>query len=423
MAKAPTSTTPAEKPQPDEFEIDDDIDSGPDVAGAAPADPADDDDSEPERGSPEREETPREAAVRRYRELRDARLKGVASDDDAASDDDEDETESEAPAPAQAKAPAKPAPVAAAPASNPNSDAEPEVELTINGATVRMKQSDVIAHAQVALASKGILDEVKALREETLAQRGRAARDDDDSGDDDDGYGVDGKAETPRPAIDAEKLENIVERIQIGDKEEGREALAELIQLVGGKQGDGVKAEEIGRVVTEQIARARIVSEIEDATTSFRQKYDALVADPDVLNVSISRLAGEVRQDLISAGLDKTAAERATPDQLMELHTQARIKGIKVRPIRDHLDKVGADMTAKFAPVWGGTRADETRQPQHQPGQPEPSSRIAERMDRKRQAAAQPRTAGVRATSEPAQKPKSRTDVLMEMRRSRGFSV
>ena len=385
MARSPSTTDKG--PQQDVLpELDDDIEP---VAAEASADPVDFDDTPDVDDEPERAETPREAAVRRYRELRDGKAKAAPDKDDEDAGDD-------------------PGPEAPAKASDPAS----AVAAAAKSIAASSTPTPVAADPDPRFAS--ILEEIKALREDAKAPP--KAEPVDDTADDGD------QTPSAKTAADSEKLGSIVERIQIGDKEEGSLALAELIELLDGGKKGAIRAEDVGRVVTEQIARSRVVNEVEEATNSFMTKYDKIVADPDVLSVSVTRLANEVRQDLVSAGLDKAAADKATPEQLMEWHTQARIKNLKVRPMRDHFEKVGTDMTAKFSALLGS----ETPRPasrQSQPQQPAPSNRIAERMDRKRSAPVQPRTAGVRANTEPAQKPKSRSDVLMEMRRSRGFTA
>lgn len=420
MAKAPAPSTET-GPQPDVLpELDDDVD----VSASSDALLVDEvtDDEAPQRSGPPptRKDQRREDAVRLYRKLRNAAAQAETNDAETADDDLGEEAGEESQAPA---------PVAAAPATPVTTpDSDPDIEVKVHGENRKMKQSELIAKAQIALASENILEEVKALREETRALRGRATDPEHQpAGDDLNAQGdpsPDGTrtANQPKLELDTEKLENIVERIQIGDKEEGRQALTELIELVGtGKQGDGLKPEEIGRVVNEQIARSRIVSEIEEAANGFQSKYDALLKDQDIAELSLARLSSEVRQDLVRAGMAQDTAAKATPEQLLEMHTQARMRGLKVRPMREHFDKVGTDMSAKFGAVVGVNPASNPTPTQ--PVTPTPSTRVAERVDRKRQASVQPRSAGVRASTEPAQKPKSRADVLMEMRRSRGFSA
>src|SRR5690606_33523000 len=111
------------------------------------------------------------------------------------------------------------------------------------------------------------LDEAKRLLQEARALRGsnddpanQQGADDDLNAQDDQSPEGKGKTDPSKPALNPAKLENIVERIQIGDKDEGRQALAELIDIVSsstGNKGDTLKADDIVRVANEQIARAR----------------------------------------------------------------------------------------------------------------------------------------------------------------------
>lgn len=414
MAKAPTNSAEAQR---DEVPpLDDDIEPAEQAAARDDADDGADQDAEPV----EKAESPREAAVRRYRELRaqrEAAASGDTSEDDGASDGDEQDDPEPAPARAQ---PQK---------VEPESADEPEFEVKVHGQTKKLKASELVAKAQIALASENILDEVKSLKRdmEARAQRGRSS-DPADQQDEDDGLNAQeddrspkepAKANQRKPVLDAEKLEDIVERIQIGDKAEGRAALSELIDAISGSapENSAMKPEEIGRVVTEQIARARFKSEIEEATGKFRQEYAGVVSDPDVLDASLRRLGAELRQDLTAAGMAPEKIDKLSTDQLLEFHQQARMAGHKTRGYSQILDKVGKEVSQKFGAILPSRETSPTNRSQ----QPTPSASLNERVDRKRSAPVQPRTAGVRA-SDSQPKPKSRADVIAEMRRSRGYA-
>ena len=419
MAKAPTNSAEAQR---DEVPpLDDDIEPAEQAEARDDADDSAGQDAEPV----EKAESPREAAVRRYRELR-AQREAAASGDTSEDADDSDEQDDPEPAPARAQ-PQK---------VEPESADEPEFEVKVHGQTKKLKASELVAKAQIALASENILDEVKSLKRdmEARAQRGRSS-DPADQQDEDDGLNAQeddrspkepAKANQRKPVLDAEKLEDIVERIQIGDKAEGRAALSELIDAISGSapENSTMKPEEIGRVVTEQIARARFKSEIEEATGKFRQEYAGVVSDPDVLDASLRRLSAELRQDvaafhqyLSAAGMAPGNIDNLSTDQLLEFHQQARIAGYKTRGYSQILDKVGKEVSQKFGAILPSRETSPTNRSQ----QPTPSASLNERVDRKRSAPVQPRTAGVRA-SDSQPKPKSRADVIAEMRRSRGYA-
>ena len=331
--------------------------------------PADDD----------RAESPREAAVRRYRELRD-QARTESPDDDAV----DDEANGAADAVRDATPPTKAAP--SVEVSQPAAQPSPANDTALD-------------------ATRALLEQTKALLEEAKAARAPAvASNDDVDGTNDDA--TDGKS-------DEDKLEDIVERIQIGDKAEGRQALTELIEIMGGRGKAG--SDDVGRVVQQQIAQNQVLGEISQATGAFREKYKSLVEDSDLLESSLRRLSVEIRDDLVKSGVKAEDIDRASPDQLMTMHQQARIRGQKVRGYNEIFEKVGADVSTKFGSIIGGST--KTAQP---PAQVQTTT-VADRVERKRTASAQPRAAGVRSTTGPQQKPKTRAEVVMEMRRQRGF--
>lgn len=390
------------------------LDDDAEVVAAAPAQDAAADDAPADREEPAKTEryNPREEAVRRYRERRQQQEAASRDEDDAAADDaaaNDDVEEAEA------------APVKAAPAEPAPQQDEPEFTLLVDGKPVKMKQSEVLAKAQIAVASDNRLDEAKALLKEARALRGRDAdpehhrddADDDLKGQDDQSPTDADKTNQSRPAIDKEKLRTIVQRIQVGDEEEGAEALLELAQtLEAGKQQ--ITPEDIGRVV----ARSQIQNELKGAAEAFQGKHAAVINDPDLRDVTFGRVRSEVREDLQKLGFDSQKLAGMTGEQLFSLHMDARAKGMKVRDYNQVFDKVGTDMTKRF----GAVVAPPSPQPTKQPAA-DNATRIAnERLDRKRSTIQQPRTAGMRQAPPPQKQARSHADVIADMRKARGFS-
>ena len=368
-------------------ELDDDVEVG---TTPAATDAADDAEQPATRKADEEDkpESPRDAAVRRYREMRDAAKAPAADDDsDGDADDDRDNADDEAPVAASPAEPRARQPLAATVQPAPAND------TALDATRVLLEQT------------KALIEEVKAARAAPVA----AANDD--------AYEDDAAPNADKSGLDADKLEDIVERIQIGDKAEGRQALSELIEIMGGRKTDN---NDVGRVVRQEMAQDRVMGEISQATSEFRTKYRGIVDDADLLESSLRRLNAEIRDDLVRSGSKAEDVHRASPDQLMAMHQQARIRGHKVRGYGEIFEKVGTDVSAKFSTMIGG--APRSASPAARSAQPQQSSTtVAGRVDRKRLASAQPRAAGLRANTEPQQKPKSRADIVMEMRRQRGF--
>jgi len=143
-----------------------------------------------------------------------------------------------------------------------------------------------------------------------------------------------------------------------------------------------------------------------------------------LLETSFAKLRAKVREDLVAAGENPQTLAPLNGEQLFALHQQRRMQGVKLRDYNRIFGEVGQEMAAKFAPVLQ-TAAPATPAPKQQPpAQTPPTNRtITERIERKRAAPTQPRTAGVRTPTAPSQKPKSYADVVTDMRRARGYSA
>lgn len=375
-------------------ELDDDTQAGVDEPQSSPDDqvPARDDRvAKSETTEAEPAETPRDAMVRRYRELRDAK---VPANDDG--DDDAGDIEQQAPAAAAAATPS--------PASPP----------------VKADQPPPASPNDVALeATRALLEQTRTMVEEARALRSPAPAPAPAANDDDNEGSATDKAS--RLAVEDDRLEEIVERIQIGDKAEGRAALTELIEIVGSKVHAGMKPDEIGRVVQSHMAQERVTDELKGAANAFRDKYKGLVADQDLLDTSFRRLDSELRSDLVKIGVPEADVRGADSNALMNMHRSARLSGKPVRAYGEIFETVGSTVQSKFAPMLAPAPAAEPHRkaPTSQPIQPVNS----ERVDRKRQLSAQPRAAGMRSDPQPQQKPKTRAEVVADMRRQRGFKV
>lgn len=395
-------------------EIADDIEIEP-VAAAANSD--DTDDGAPENAGPAQSDKAdrRNDIVRRFLERRkqqevtaDVEPDAVAVADDA-SDEVEDETET--------------APIEAAPVNAPAKveDAEPEFTLLVDGKLVKMKQSEVLAKAQIAVASDNRLDEAKRLLQEARVLRGQDAtsqhqRDgDDDLNGQDDEAPVDAKATNQPSKLDREKLRGIVQRLQIGDEDEGVDALSEVVSLLAADSRPGVTREDIER----EIAQSRLKSEMTAAGEAFQEKHAAIMGDQELREIAYGRIRGEVRADLASLGIDAQQLAGLNGEQLFTLHMNARAQGAKVRSYDKLFEKAGADVSTRYGAL---IQPAADPQPTQQTQQPTQSRDVAQtRIDRKRSASQQPRTAGMRQAPPPQQQAKSRAEIIADMARARGF--
>lgn len=408
------STTDLKTAEPTDDAADDALD-----APVLANDSADDAAPQPQRNARNKGDEAREEAVKRYRELRADRERQAALDagEEPAVDDDE-------PAVDAAHAPAEVhAATAAAPAE------EPIYTLLVDGKPVQMKASEVIAKAQITVAADNRLDEAKRLLAEAKAIRSQSAPEhqpgqgDGRTGNADPApAGAQDKANQSRPALDREKLRAIAQRIQVGDDDEGADAFEEFAAEIAARQTAAHSPDDIVALVNEKMSRQQITREITTAAETFKTTYPGIIQDQDMLEASFSRLRGKVREDLVRSGIDATQLEGLQQEQLFQLHQQQRVKGAKVRDYDTIFKEVGTEMSAKFAPVLAPkTSSDPVASKPTAQGAP-PARSIAERVDRKRSASMQPRTAGARTPAASTSKPKSYADVIADMRRARGFS-
>ena len=352
---------------------------------------------------------------------REARRKAEAGETDEAQDNPaadpaDDGVDEPAPsAPTQAKA-------------EPAADADPEIELVIYGQPIKKRLSEIKAEAQKSLAAdqklaeaKALVDEVKALKD-SLAQRGPADGAEhhrDDAGQRapkstakaDDG-------EHHSDDLDEATLDSIVQRIQVGDQDEGRSAVKDIVEIIRKGNTSRIDETRVQQIVQGSLAQTETKREIDGAVARFSEKYPTLASDDEYLDVTLRRVSNELRSDLRANGYsDDDLAKIADPRDLARMHAEVRRKGAQVRTYDALLDDVGKHLVTKFGlkekPAGDQPPASQTP-PQRQ------ASTADRRVEMKRAAAAQPRAAGARATtSTNAPRPKTYAEIVAEMARSR----
>lgn len=415
MAKAPTKAQTTTNETVPEIEEDGDL-SGADHVSQDTRDTAPADD-EPEKAAPAKAEDPREDIVKRYRELRNKAAQGEDDADDGA-EGEQDEAE-----PDQPEAPADK--VDAKKDEEPVEKPEQEFELVVDGKTVKKKLNEVIALAQITAAGDNRLDEAKRLLREAQALRGSAKTehppsdaDEEETHQDDGTQDRGGTREHPpaKRALSPEKLKGIIERIQVGDSDEGVQALQELVEAVAPRDD----AETVGRVVEQRLTNMKTEEEIQSALTAFATNYPEIAKDEILADAGRTILRNELIKDLKSVGADEAEIDKIKHDAraLAAAQRQLRSNGHKVRSYHELLDEVGKTMATKF----GVKRASDNTDPNPPPkATPQPSSTTQSRVERKRTAPQQPRAAGVRGQTPSAPKRKSPADVVAQMRKDRGF--
>lgn len=142
--------------------------------------------------------------------------------------------------------------------------------------------------------------------------------------------------------VDRDKLRKITEAIQVGDTDEGTEALAEFVDHVAGRAERGLQ---------ERAVQARLKQENDEALQKFAKKYPDLGAKKHLADAAKSVLADEIITDLKAAGLTDQDIEphRSNVGNLATVHGVARMKGLKgVRTPDELLSATGEFMTREF---------------------------------------------------------------------------
>lgn len=310
------------------------------------------------------------------------------------------------------------------PASAPAIADDAEIELVVYGVPVKKKISEIKADAQKLLAADAKFEEAKRaaseareLLKEAQAQRSKSSEEHHLDDDADTGKKTTrSPADQPADDVDDVDVDSIAERLQVGDRNEGKEAIAELVKLVRGRKTSAVDETEVSRVVEERLERNRTKQEIDTAIEKFSQSFPNIVKDDELVDVALRRVSKEIRADLLANGLSADDVDKITdPGDLVRFHSQVRRtnKAAKLRSYDDVLTAVGTHLTTKF----GGTPALDKAAPP-KPAQPTAADKMAQRVEAKRAAPQQPRASGVRTESS-APAPKTHAQILAEIRNSR----
>ena len=437
MAKTPTTDaattdkTKAAAAAADEQmpEIEDDFEPG---VAAAEAD----EDETPARKPPRREvetadDDPRAAAVRKYREIRDreeaaARAakeadaqppEDLETADDLGGDDADDGNDQQA-----EKAPEPPA---------------RKYTLKINGKEEEVSEAELISLAQIAKASDNLLDVAKSraseatrlLKEAEETQRRLREGQEHPPAKKPAANQPDQSREQPDPehppvaGLDRERLRQITERIQVGDADEGAQALTDLFEEITAKVTPKVDSEEIARVVQRTNAQTRTQAELDAAFESFASKYPDIAKDELLAEAGKTVLRKEIIKDLESAGVDEATISSFARDErlLVQAHKDLRAANKGVRSYADLLETTGKTLSDRFNIKAASPQpATKTAAQQRVPVDPD---RIQDRIDRKRAAPQQPRAVGVRQQVAPPPQPRTTRDIVRAMRKGRGFTL
>jgi hypothetical protein len=275
------------------------------------------------------------------------------------------------------------------------------VKIVVDGKEQFLTQAELIQRAQINSAADNRLEEAKRLLKAARAER---------NGEDYDEFEEtpqQPRHTTPTPGNTNDKLKSIVERIQIGDTDEGAQAMQEFAQVVH------------QNMQTQAILGAR-EAEMRNALDRFMHRYPQLARDPDLGTAGVAVLARTLKSEIKKVGGITDDQLNSIPNDLNGVralaHTTAAYRAQGHRQLRDFdgvLDAVGQEMGRKFGLRPSSVRGD------HRIGS---DAEIQARLERKRSMPSQPRPAGVRmAPQQEYQRPKTAAEIVAEARRYRGF--
>lgn len=305
---------------------------------------------------------------------------------------------------------AEPEPEPAAPPAPPKT-----FKLKVNGQERELSEEDLIAKAQIALASEGILDEVKALKRQytelnqgvtrttppnpnQVRQNPAQTTEQQDP--------IDGD---PAPPNQEDRLTKLIEAIQFGaDPAETRALLQDTIA--------DMSKDTANTVVTQVLAQQRLKDEgarTAKVLQDFKEKHSDIANDPLADAVIQTKLYQLQVEDLKALGVDpsqlQTPSGVVTPADVAMAHRWYRSEGFAVRAPQEMLETATADFLA-----WKGVK------PPPQPADPaaKAAPRVDISVDRTARRAAIPqqpsRAAAPRAAQEAAPQPRDRSSIVQD---------
>ncbi len=225
----------------------------------------------------------------------------------------------------------------------------------------------------------------------------------------------------PEPLLtseDQEKLAGIVDQIQTGDAEEGRQALADFMELVRQPAAEPPPNVDVSR----EIARHEVLKDIRSALAGFRTNHPDLASDPVLEKAGSAMVELEMRDEMLQYGIPE---EDITPLEGSSGGIAAAYRNLMENghELRSY-DRIFEDAAGKIRDKFNMRRP--AGQQQQQGGSRPASDATRERQARKRAAGTQPRAGGPRSSAGgevTRPKPKSRLEIINEQRKARGYST
>jgi hypothetical protein len=279
--------------------------------------------------------------------------------------------------------------------------------LKVRGQDVVMTEDEILAAAQKTLAGDSYLEDARKLLEEAKtikAERtgrdpqhpeGRSSTQNDDLND--------GTGDPQHPVDD---IEDLIESIQFKDPKEAAQKLRTVIASEAGKAAEQGHVE---RLFNNDLSRSQ------KALKTFTDSHPELKDDEVAAQVIEANLYKVYREDLVALGLDESKLPKSNKE-LANWHRLQRIHGFPVKDTTTALNEAHERMQK-----WRGTST--TAKPQA-PRKEAPRVQVnVDRTERRAAIPNQPSRASLPPRQAPAPAKQTGSDVVNEMRRSRGQVV
>lgn len=313
----------------------------------------------------------------------------------------------------------EPAPVAEA-KPQPAAPTEPvPLPITVDGKVYYVDRNDarwsspgatddqVRNWAQMYWATQNRLAEANQLLDSARSRTGAPA---DQSG------GVTGSkpvaaSEQGETKLSPERLGEIADRLQLGNRDEAQAALEELVGLVREAQGPAVNSEQLREEMRRELVAQENKREIDRAIGKFEADNPDLKDDRYLVNTVIDMAVDHMVNGMRQAGVtdQMLAPLQGRKETIAQVYADMRQDGRFNLPSYDEVLAKAADQL----------RASYNR-PRPTQNQVQAQTQIAQqRLEQKRQMQQQPRSAGVGSPQGQPPRPKSREEIIKEMRSQR----
>jgi len=301
--------------------------------------------------------------------------------------------------------------------------AEPEpqpqprkIKIKVNGRELELTEEELIARAQMNEAAderlseaKTILNEVKGLKRDLESRPSPTATPAADRAAPED--------QTP-PTVDPNQVDpfkDVTEALLYGDPEQAAGKLRQLMTTV---------VPSLARQTSDAEHRQTEHNRSRMHAQNFEKANEDLATDDFAAGAIKSRVFANQRKDLVDMGLDPAKLPKSDTD-IANMHLTFR-SDPKTSGIVRSFDKLLDDAKTDFVKWRGGPEPKPTNGNGAQPHQrtETPIQVSVNRDDRRRAIPTQPsRTAVVRQVPPAAEQPKTRPQIIAEMRKSRGQPV